>query len=125
LGFAYREADSAGDIREERLIFTGMAGMIDPPRKEAFDAVIKCREAGIRPVMITGDHAVIARAIAEELTIYQPGDRIMTGRELDKTSDEALTRMISNISVFARVTPAHKLRIVRELKKQGHTVAMT
>ena len=58
LGFAYREADSAGDIREERLIFTGMAGMIDPPRKEAFDAVIKCREAGIRPVMITGDHAV-------------------------------------------------------------------
>lgn len=125
LGFAYREADSAGDIREERLIFTGMAGMIDPPRKEAFDAVIKCREAGIRPVMITGDHAVTARAIAEELTIYQPGDRIMTGRELDKTSDEALTRMISNISVFARVTPAHKLRIVRALKKQGHTVAMT
>lgn len=125
LGFAYREASSPDDRGEQGLIFAGLAGMLDPPRKEAYGAVAKCREAGIRPVMITGDHAVTAKAVAAELSIYQPGDRVVTGSELDGMSDEALAREIKRISVFARVTPAHKLRIVRALKKQGNVVAMT
>lgn len=125
LGFAYRKTTSDSDMQEERLIFAGFSGMLDPPRREAFEAVAKCRRAGIRPVMITGDHAITAKAIASELAIFREGDLLMTGRELDTLSDEAFARRVGDISVFARVTPAHKLRIVRALKKQGRTVAMT
>lgn len=124
LGFCYRGA-APGDLYEGELIFVGLAGMIDPPRREAFEAVKKCRRAGIRPVMITGDHAVTARAIAGQLRIYQEGDRVVSGQELDQMDADALARLLPKVSVFARVTPAHKLRIVRAFKAQGNVVAMT
>ncbi len=125
LGFAYRVADSEKDTDESRLIFIGLAGLLDPPRREAYDAVAKCRRAGIRPIMITGDHAITARAIASQLRIYNEGSKIITGSELDSMSDETLKKELSYISVFARVTPAHKLRIVKALKTRGDIVAMT
>ncbi len=121
LAFAYRE-----DVLEENgLIFLGLMGLLDPPRREAYNAVKKCKSAGIRPIMITGDHGLTARAIAEKVGIFSMGDRVVTGSELDKLDDDALSRLLPSISVFARVTPAHKLRIVRALKAQGHIVAMT
>lgn len=122
LGFCYKRG---GDTREEEMVFAGMAGMQDPPRKEAFEAVRKCRMAGIRPVMITGDHAVTAKAIAKQLDIFREGDRVITGKELDGLTDDQLSEQIPAVSVFARVTPAHKLQIVRALKKRGDIVAMT
>lgn len=124
LGFCYRPA-AAGDLYEGDMVFAGLAGLIDPPRKEAYDAVLNCRRARIKPVMITGDHAVTARAIAKELSIFQEGDRVVTGRELDDMTGEQLERLLPKISVFARVTPAHKLRIVRAFKARGEVVAMT
>ena len=124
LGFCYRKA-APGDLYEGDLVFAGLAGMIDPPRREAYEAVKKCRRAGIRPVMITGDHAVTARAIAKKLSIYREGDRVVTGPELDTMDAAALERLLPQVSVFARVTPAHKLRIVRAFKAQGNVVAMT
>lgn len=124
LGFGYRPA-SAGDTAEEGFIFVGLCGMLDPPRKEAAPAVHLCRSAHIRPVMITGDHAVTARAIAAALDIWREGDRVLTGRELDTMDDETLSAALPQVSVFARVTPAHKLRIVRALRAQGEIVAMT
>ncbi len=125
LGFAWREMSGPDDLEENRLIFTGLAGLLDPPRREAFEAVRRCREAHIRPVMITGDHAITARAIARELRIFREGDRILTGRELDELSDSRLAELLPRVSVFARVTPAHKLRIVRAFKNLGCIVAMT
>ena len=125
LGFAFRKAGSEGDVAEQNLVFVGLAGMIDPPRPEVLEAVRKCRQAGIRPVMITGDHAITARAIAGDLGICPPQGRVVTGKELDAMSDDQLARQIAEIPVFARVTPAHKLRIVRALKRQGNVVAMT
>lgn len=125
LAFAYRTASGAEDANEENLIFAGLAGLLDPPRREAYDAVKKCKRAGIRPIMITGDHAVTAQAIAGKLRIYNDGDRIITGAELDAMSDETLSRELPYVSVFARVTPAHKLRIVQAFKSRGDIVAMT
>lgn len=125
LGFAYRSAGNDNDTDESNLIFIGLSGLLDPPRREAYDAVAKCRRAGIRPIMITGDHAITARAIAKELRIYNDGSKIIAGSELDSMSDEALKKELPNISVFARVTPAHKLRIVKALKNSGDIVAMT
>lgn len=122
LGFCYKHGS---DPREEGMVFAGMAGMQDPPRREAFDAVKKCRRAGIRPVMITGDHALTAKAIAKQLDIFQEGDRVVTGKELDALTDGQLEEQLPAVSVFARVTPAHKLRIVRAFKKRGAVVAMT
>ena len=125
LAFAWRKMSSPGDSQEDRLIFIGLAGLLDPPRREAFEAVRRCREAHIRPVMITGDHAVTAKAIARELKIYREGDKILTGRELDALSDGQLEAVLPRVSVFARVTPAHKLRIVRAFRRLGNIVAMT
>lgn len=110
---------------ETGLVFLGMVGMIDPPREEARDAVRRCREAGIRPVMITGDHGLTAAAIARELGIMGPGDRIMTGAELEMLSEEELEAQLGGVSVFARVAPEHKLRIVRAFQSRGEVVAMT
>lgn len=125
LGFAYRSASGSQDAAEENLIFVGLAGLLDPPRREAYDAVRKCRRAGIKPVMITGDHAITARAIARDLQIFREGNRIVSGAELDAMSDQALAEALPDITVFARVTPAHKLRIVRAFKARGDVVAMT
>lgn len=110
---------------ENELTFAGMAGMIDPPRPEAKTAVETCRKAGIRPVMITGDHALTAQAIAAELGIYTKGDRIITGQELEQMEDGELAKAAETCTVFARVTPEHKVRIVKAFQKEGSVVAMT
>jgi Ca2+-transporting ATPase len=116
-----REVD---DRVEHELVFLGVVGMIDPPREEAKEAVGKAKGAGIRPVMITGDHPQTAAAIARELDITQD-ERAITGAELEKLDDEALERTVSECSVYARVNPEHKLRIVDALQKNGDIVAMT
>lgn len=110
---------------EQGMTFLGLAGMIDPPRKEVRGAVALCRRAGIRPVMITGDHQLTARAIAQQVGICQEGGKILTGRELDQMSEEERLREIPRTSVFARVSPRHKLMIVRTLGKLGSVTAMT
>ncbi len=109
---------------DDGLVLLGLVGMIDPPRPEAFDAIAKCESAGIRAVMITGDHPETAEAVARELGILKQG-RVVTGRELEAMDEAQLARDIENIDVFARVSPAHKLRIVTALQARGHTVAMT
>lgn len=128
LGVAYKKLNSRHydcNHVEEELIFVGLVGMIDPPRKEAINAVRKCKLAGIKPVMITGDHKVTATAIARELNIASEDDIVITGAELETMSDSKLQSMVNDISVYARVSPKHKLKIVRALKKEGHIVAMT
>lgn len=128
LGFAYRKL-SINELEdsnlEKDLIFVGMMGIIDPPRPEAVSAVQKCFTAGIRPVMITGDHKSTAWAVARELSMLTKNSKIVTGQELDNMSESELLKQIDDIAVYARVTPRHKLRIVRTLKKKGHIVAMT
>ncbi len=110
---------------EENLIFVGLIGMIDPPREGVKEAVKTCKKAGIKTVMITGDHIATAKAIAKELGILEMGDMAITGAELDNISDNELTRNIASYSVFARVTPEHKVRIVKAWQKTGAVVAMT
>lgn len=110
---------------ERNLVFAGMAGMVDPPRPEVKEAVHLCRQAGIRPVMITGDHVLTAEAIGKELGIYQKGDCAVTGAELDKMSDKELETAAETCTVFARVAPEHKVRIVEAFQKRGNVVAMT
>ncbi len=110
---------------EHDLTFAGMAGMIDPPRPEAKEAVSLCKKAGIRPVMITGDHALTAQAIAMELGIFETGDRIITGQELEQMDEETLEQETKYCTVFARVAPEHKVRIVKAFQKQDKVVAMT
>ena len=110
---------------EKDLIFAGMAGMIDPPRPEAKEAVEICKKAGIRPVMITGDHALTAQAIAAQLGIYKTGDRIITGQELEQMDEKELAHRAADCTVFARVAPEHKVRIVKAFQKEGKVVAMT
>jgi ATPase, P-type (transporting), HAD superfamily, subfamily IC len=106
------------------MTFLGLIGMIDPPRPEARDAIATCVQAGIRPVMITGDHPLTAQAIARDLGLLD-GGRIVAGAELEAMSDEQLKRQVQNISVYARVSPAHKLRVVTAWQANGHIVAMT
>jgi Ca2+-transporting ATPase len=109
---------------EKEMTFLGLFGMIDPPRPEAREAIETCRQAGIRPVMITGDHPATARAIALELGLLR-GARVVTGADLDAMSDESLEKDIESFDVYARVSPEHKLRVVSTLQKRGHVVAMT
>ena len=119
-----QKVGAAPGSAESDMTFLGLVGMIDPPRPEAAEAVATCRTAGIKPMMITGDHPLTARAVASELGIL--GDeRVITGAELDEASDEMLARELDHASVFARVSPAHKLRIVSALQARGHLVAMT
>ncbi|AAM24007.1 Ca2+-transporting ATPase [Caldanaerobacter subterraneus subsp. tengcongensis MB4] len=129
LAFAYKKLPPKSPIIaefvERNLVFVGLEGMIDPPRKEVYDAVLKCKMAGIKPVMITGDHKVTATAIAKELNILGEGERVITGKDLDEMTDKELEKTCTNVSVYARVTPKHKYRIVRALKNRGFTVAMT
>ncbi|MFR8010373.1 MAG: cation-translocating P-type ATPase [Clostridia bacterium] len=129
LGFASRilpqvPEDEEADVEWE-LVFLGAVGMIDPPRKEVAKSVHTCREAGIRTVMITGDHRDTALAIARELGICGPGDGVLTGDELEQMRDEDLDRAVPHTAVFARVSPADKLRIVRSLQRTGEVAAMT
>lgn len=113
------------EISDSKQVFLGLAAMKDPPRPEARQAVSECARAGIKTVMITGDHKLTAAAIAMETGIMQQGELVVTGAELDKMSDERLDDVIMHCSVFARVTPEHKLRIVRAFRRKGHIVAMT
>ncbi len=127
LGFAYKELNYKPNPQdlESNLVFVGMYGMIDPPREEAKKAVEKCKSAGIKTVMITGDHKVTATAIAKKLGILEDENEAITGIELDKLSDEQLENNVRNYSVYARVAPEHKVRIVKAWQKQGDVVAMT
>ncbi|EGO63237.1 calcium-transporting P-type ATPase, PMR1-type [Acetonema longum] len=129
LAMAYRRVpeDESGDLNPEQdLVFAGLAGMIDPPREEAKQAVALCRQAGIKTIMITGDHPKTAVAIAKELRIYYEGmHKSLSGSELDALSDKELYRIADTVTVYARVSPAHKLRIVKALRQRGHIVAMT
>lgn len=130
LAYAYRDhnlmpADPSPDTTENDLVFIGLTGMIDPPREEVRDAVAVCRKAGIRPVMITGDHRDTAAAIAKRLGIIEEDKSVLTGRELDKLSEEEFAAKVSDYSVYARVSPEHKVRIVKAWRKKGSIVAMT
>ena len=130
LGVAYKDMDSVPpevtvDTVEKELVFVGLLGMIDPARPEVVEAVRKCRTAGIRPVMITGDHKITAIAIASEIGIYRDGDKGITGSDLEETSQDMLNRTVQDYSVYARVAPEHKVRIVQAWQSQGDIVAMT
>ncbi len=130
LAIGYKEIDElpkeiTTETLETNLVFLGLVGMIDPPREEARDAVAVCREAGIKPVMITGDHVVTATAIAKDLGIYLDGDRAITGVELDNMTDNELDDAVENISVYARVSPENKIRIVKAWQRKGKVVSMT
>lgn len=129
LGFARRELSDfrdgqKGDV-EFDLTFIGVTGMIDPPRREVAESVETCRKAGIRTVMITGDHRDTALTIAEELGIYREGNRVVTGEELARLSDEQLDSCVKDVAVFSRVSPSDKLRIIQSLKRTGEVAAMT
>ncbi len=130
LAVAYKEIDTVPEIPaseelENGLTLMGLVGMIDPPRPEAKDAVAICRKAGIKPVMITGDHVVTASAIARELGILEEGDKAITGAELDAMSDEELDSVVESISVYARVSPENKIRIVKAWQRKDQVVSMT
>jgi len=122
LGVAFKDSNSS---TEEELCFVGLIGMIDPPRPEAFQAVKNCKLAGITPVMITGDHPYTALAIANNLDICNNSEEIITGTELDKFDDGTLVEKVKNYKVFARVTPLHKVKIVKALQQNNEIVAMT
>lgn len=130
LALAYKDIDTVpkildSGIIEDNLTFVGLIGMIDPPRQEAKAAVKQCQLAGIKPVMITGDHVVTAKAIAKELGIYKDGDKAITGSQLDLMNEDELDEEITNISVYARVSPENKIRIVKAWQRKNQVVAMT
>ena len=129
LGFAVRELAAAPEDEsanvEEQLTFVGVTGMIDPPRKEVIQAVEACHTAGIRVVMITGDHKITAMAIARELHIFREGNTVISGAELNAMTDEQLEEAVKNCVVFARVSPSDKLRIIRAIRAGGEVAAMT
>ncbi|RGI01464.1 cation-translocating P-type ATPase [Coprobacillus sp. TM10-10] len=127
LGFAYKDYRGNQVTLEDEhdLTFIGLVSLMDPPRIESQDAVAKCKIAGIKPIMITGDHVVTSRAIATQIGIYEDGDLSIEGYELDKMSEEELDEKLPHISVYARVAPEHKIRIVKAWQKRGDIVAMT
>ncbi len=130
LALSYREYDNlpsdiSSDSSEKEMIFVGLVGMIDPSRPEAKEAIVKCKEAGIKPIMITGDYRETAYAIAKELGITKSINEVMVGEELDGISDRAFKDIVKNTTVYARVSPEHKVRIVSALKANGEIVAMT
>ncbi|MDR4507599.1 MAG: calcium-translocating P-type ATPase, SERCA-type [Candidatus Brocadiaceae bacterium] len=129
LGFAYKplaaEYDSSLEDVEKDLIFVGLQAMIDPPREEVKEAIEKCKTAGIRAIVITGDHKLTAIAIAKELGLYKEGDKALTGEELDRLHDDVFGEIVENVVIYARVSPEHKVKILHALKKKGYVVAMT
>ena len=133
LGFAYKELPesktSLSEEEEEGFVFLGIMGMIDSPREEVKDAIYMCRKAGIKVVMVTGDHKLTAVAVAKELNLIGENEneegRVLTGAELDKLSDEEFEKIVENVVIYARVSPEHKVRIVKALRKKGYICAMT
>ncbi|MCB4791466.1 MAG: cation-translocating P-type ATPase [Elusimicrobia bacterium] len=129
LALSYKDAPS-GDVYEESkiendMVFIGLVGMMDPPREEVIEATRICKQVHIKPVMITGDHKLTAVAVAKEIGFYNEGDMVLTGEELDKYSDEEFEKIVNKVSVYARVSPINKLKIVNAWKKRGEVVAMT
>ncbi|NLZ52609.1 MAG: cation-translocating P-type ATPase, partial [Thermoanaerobacteraceae bacterium] len=128
IAMAYRVIERGKNIPddlEQQLTFLGLAGMMDPPRSEAYDAVEKCKIAGIKPVMITGDHKETAKAVAKALKISDENQNVLTGNEIEKLNDQELKERLKDTVVFARVLPKHKLRLVKAYKEEGYIVAMT
>jgi len=129
LAVAYRELETEKELEEDQveidMVFLGLTGMIDPPREEAIEAVETCKKVHIKPVMITGDHKLTALAIARELAIYKDGDLALSGEELEKLTSEELEKIVHKVTVYARVSPMDKLKIVRAWKARGEVVAMT
>ena len=129
LGIAYKDVSTLHEYTlesvEKSLVFIGLVGMIDPPREEVKEAVVKCREAGIEVMIITGDQAITTKAVAEKIGLFKKGDVILTGDELDKMSDEVLDKYIGHVRIIARAMPIQKSRVVDALQRQGHVVAMT
>jgi Ca2+-transporting ATPase len=129
LAIAYKDIAEQDKDNEEKLesnlVFLGLIGMMDPPREEAVEAVRVCRQVSIRPIMITGDHKLTAVAVAKELGIHRSGDMVFTGEELSKIDDQELERVVDKITVYARVSPLDKLKIVKAWKNRGEVVAMT
>jgi len=129
LGFAYRDCPDSIACTEEHLerelVFVGLAGMMDPPREEVIEAIKVCKQVGIKPIMITGDHKLTAVAIAKEIGIFKEGDMVLTGEELGSKSEEELEKIVDRITVYARVSPMDKLKIVKAWKQKGEIVAMT
>lgn len=127
LGFAYKDFHkNQVTLKDEyHLTFIGLVSLMDPPRKESRDAVSKCKMAGIKPIMITGDHVITARSIAKTIGIYEDGDLCIEGQQLDQMSEKELSEKLTYISVYARVAPEHKIRIVNAWQKHGDIVAMT
>ncbi|CAG0961768.1 H+-transporting ATPase [Methanosarcinales archaeon] len=129
MAFSYKhfenEKDSVNNDTEKNMIFAGLAGMIDPPREEVKEAIATCKQAGIKTIMITGDHEITGSTIAKDLGLLKEGEMVLTGVKLDNLDDKELDTIVEKVSVYARVTPAHKMRIIDALKKKGHVVAMT
>lgn len=123
LGFAFKPVN--GKPTENNLIFVGLMGLIDPPRESVKEDIKTCRRSGIKTIMITGDHKNTALAIAQTIGLYSEGDQVLTGEELEKLSPASFASMVENVTVYARVNPSHKVRIVEALKRKGHVVAMT
>ncbi len=124
LAFAFKKSNSVA-FTESELVFQGLVGMIDPPKKETFEAVRKCKKAKIRPIMITGDHKDTAFAIAKQVGIASFEREVLTGEEMDLLTDENLLKKMNDVKVYARVSPQNKVRVVTLLKEKGHVVAMT
>ncbi len=129
LAIAYREVPEeiacVEETVENDLVFLGLVGMMDPPREEAIHATQVCKDVGIKPVMITGDHKLTAMAVAREIGFYQEGDKALTGEELERMPDEEFEKIVDKVTVYARVSPMDKLKIVKAWKKRGEVVAMT
>ncbi len=129
LGLAYRECPKDIECTEEHLerdmVFLGLAGMMDPPREEAIEAIKVCKQVHIKSIMITGDHKLTAVAVAQEMGIYEEDDRVLTGEELEDMSDERFAKIVNHVTVYARVSPMDKLKIIKAWKARGEVVAMT
>ena len=128
LAFAYKNISKQKEYTfktEENMIFVGLIGMIDPPREEVKYAINKCKTAGIRVMMITGDYEITAKAIAEKVGLFKEGDKILTGTNLEQMNEAQLKEAVNSINIFARISPEHKMKIVKALKEQGHIVAVT
>ncbi|MFD1955764.1 HAD-IC family P-type ATPase [Paenibacillus thailandensis] len=128
LAFAYRPVEDDGEgacANEEDLIYVGIVGMVDPPKPAVAEGIKSARSFGVKTVMITGDHPITALAIAKQIGIYDGAQKVLSGHEIDRLTDEELTAVVEDVSIFARVTPEHKLRIVSAYQRRGHVVAMT
>lgn len=125
LGFAYKPQQKDGTPVEEKMIFVGLAGMMDPPRREVKAAIETCRKAHINVVMITGDHALTAQAIGEQIGLFTKGDRIVTGAELEAMTQSELVKIVDKVRIYARVNPKHKVKVLKALQAKKHIVAMT